>query len=136
MLPKKTNAERTPFFICLFRVVHVFFVVYAVAITLVAFGTAKSPLPWFTLEGLYGVAVAAPMFFASFFGFLALTIRALFVPAIFFSFLAALILASLPVMTAVFFPDHIVIFALAAVYLLSSLATVRVYFSLPVVKKR
>lgn len=138
MLQKKKAAfSRAPLSIGILRAIHGLLALYAAAIIAVAFFAANSDvLPWFTKEVFFAVLVAAPIFLASVFSFLAATVRGFFGTAIFLCFFVALSLTAMPIMTTMFFPAHVTVFTLALVYGMSAMVLVHYYFSLPMAKKR
>ncbi len=139
MFRKKNNeAPPVPIAVSFFRIVHGVLFCYAAAIILVAvFLNETVPLPlWISPERIFAFAVAGPMILGSFFFCLATAIRGMFTPGVFFCSFLAFTLAALPTMTTVFFPAHLVLFGLAAVYGVSGLILVRFLFAQPLPKKK
>ena len=135
VLQKKDITASVPFAISMLRVVHFLLVLHAVAIVgIVYFSSDTDKL--LTPERIFAFAVGMPMFLGSFFCWLAATARGLFGTAIFFCTFLALALAALPVMMNVFFPMHLAIFSLAAVYGLSAIILARYCFAQPLPKKK
>lgn len=137
---KKDDTGAVPFIVAAFRAVHCVLFCYALLIIIITYctnettdmvgPTSASP------ERLFSLAVAAPMLLCSLFFGLSVTARALFGTGIFLCFLCALLLAMLPAMMNVFFPVHLYLFSLAAVYVFSGLILIRYFFSQPVQKQR
>lgn len=138
MLQKKnTLVDRTPFIVSALRFVHGTLILYAAAIIAVAFwGTNTGSSPRFTDEAFFATLVAVPMLLASVSGFVAIAVGGLFGTAIFFCAFVALTLAAMPLMTTMFFPEHLSVFVPALIYALSAIILARYYFTLPVPKKR
>ena len=56
--------------------------------------------------------------------------------SIFSCLLPAFVLAMLPIMMNVFFPEHLFLFSLAALYALSGIVLIRYFFAQPVQKTK
>ena len=136
MIPKKNQDNSRPFVISLIRIVHGLLFLYALAIIGLVLGTGENASSWLTLERGFGCAVAVPVALGSFFCVLAATTRVMFGTAIFFCAFLTFSLLMLPLMTALLFPAHIVVFSLAAFYALSAALLTRFFFSQPVPKKK
>ncbi|SBV94162.1 membrane hypothetical protein [uncultured delta proteobacterium] len=136
MFNTKTDCNRIPAAVSIFRMVHGLLFLYAAAILGITFFLHASATSGMTPERFFAVAVAAPMLVGSFAFWLATTVRVLFVPGIFFCSLLALVLACMPIMMNVFFPAHLVLFGLAAVYGVSCIILAQYFFAQPVVKRK
>lgn len=127
---KKDPETTRPFIVSAMRTAHGLLVLYAAAIVGVAYLTGEKDAP-LTSERIFSFAVSTPIFVGSLLCWLAATVRCLFGSAIFLCVLLALLLGALPLMMKVFFPVHIALFSLAAVYGLSAFILIRYMFSLP-----
>ena len=136
MFNKKPDCNPVPFAVSIFRMVHGLLFLHAAAILGITFFLHASTASGMTPERFFAVAVATPMLVGSFAFWLATTARVLFVPGIFFCSFLALVLACLPLMMNVFFPAHVVLFGLAAVYGVSCIILAQYFFAQPVVKRK
>lgn len=135
VLQKKNLAESVPFAISMLRVVHCALAFHAAAIIGIAY-VASDAGNALTAERVFAFSVGMPMLLGSFFCWLAAAVRTLFGTAIFFCAFLTLVLAALPLMMNVFFPMHLAVFALAAVYGLSGVILARYCFAQPLPKKQ
>ncbi|CAK7013540.1 MAG: hypothetical protein DELT_02161 [Desulfovibrio sp.] len=131
MRPKKDPLESTPFAISLIRLAHMLLIVHAAAIVAITY--AHSGL---IPERFFAVLVAAPVFLGSFFCWLAATAKKFFGTAVFFCIFLALMMAGLPAMVTVYFPIHLILFALAAFYALSAMLLGQYSFRQPIPKRK
>lgn len=139
MFHKKADGHAVPFAVSAFRVLHCVLFCHVAAIVGFTFfldGHAATADILVTPERLFALAVALPLLLGSFFFWLATTARVLFTPGIFFCLLPAFLLAALPLMMNVFFPSHLVVFTLAAIYGISGIVLIQYFLAQPVQKKK
>ncbi len=138
MLLKKNDGslKSIPIFVATFRILHGVLFCYAAAIIGIVFFLEGAKPVTLTLERLFALAVAIPMLIGSFFFFLAVTTRVFFGLAIFFCAFLTFALIMMPLMTSLFFPMHLVVFCLAAVYGASCAVLMHYLFALPLPKKK
>ena len=137
MLQRNADFLPVPILVTAFRVVHCILFCHAATIIGIPFFLEGSVAPvTLTPERVFALVVAVPMLLGSFFFFLAATARMFFTVAIFFCALLTLTLTMLPVMTNLFFPMHLAVFSLAAVYGVSCVVLIRYFFALPVPRKK
>lgn len=131
------NTERVPFVVGLFRVMHCALFCYAAAIVGLAFflDSADSGVGIASQRG-FSLVVATPILLGSFCFWLAVTARVLFGLAIFYCFFLTFLLAMLPAMANVFFPDHLYLFGLGALFALSGIVLIRYFFAQPIRKRK
>jgi len=136
MFQKKDDGVAVPFIVAAFRALHCVLFCHAVAIVGITFHLDGNSGMAFTPERVFALMVASPMLLGSFLFWLAVTARVLFGLGIFSCLLPAFMLTMLPAMMNVFFPEHLFLFGLAAVYGLSGMVLIRYFFAQPVQKTK
>ena len=136
MFRKNTDVQSVPILVVIFRILHCVLFCHATAIVGIAFFLEGTQPVSLTPDRIFALTVATPMLMGSLFFFLAVTTRVFFGFAIFLCALLAFVLAMMPLMMNLFFPMHIVVFCLAAVYGVSCTVLVRYFFTLPLPQKK
>lgn len=136
MFHKKPDRIPNSVAVSIFRVVHILLILHAAAIVGITFFFRAPVSIAMTPEHIFSLAVAIPLVMGSLAFLLATMVRALYTTGIFFCSLLALFLACLPMMMNVFFPMHLLVFGLAAVYAASCVVLAFFFFAQPVPKKR
>ena len=136
MRNKNSEFDTVPAVVSLFRVINGLLFLHAAAIIGITFFLNTADRSGITPERAFSLAVASPMLLGSFFFWLATTARTLFATGVFFCFFVALTLAALPFMMHMFFPTHLAVFGLAALYAFSGIILMRYFFAQPAPKKK
>ena len=136
MFTKNAESTRPPLTVCAFRALHCFLFVYACAIIGGTFLLDDPDVSARYSEQLFGIAIAVPMLLGSASFLMAATLRVLFVVGIFLCAFVTFILTSLPSMTNIFFPTHLVVFGFAGVYGFSCIVLAQYFFAQPVAKRK
>jgi len=136
MFTKNVENTRPPITVCIFRGLHCFLFIYACAIIGGTFYLNDPDVSSKYSEQLFSIAIAVPMLMGSVVFCIAAMLRVLFVVGIFLCAFVALVLASLPSMTNIFFPTYVVIFGFAGIYGFSCIVLAQYFFAQPITKKK
>ena len=137
MLRAKEYTDKTPATIVIFRLLQGLFFVYSLAILgLALIQTTENNDLRFQEQLIFGLSVAIPVVLGAGFSFLALIFRYFCTIAVFFCAVLVFSFLGLPLMTAVFFPMHLLLFFLAAVYALTGFQIMRYTLSSPLPAKK